>query len=93
MERATKCEESEENATEIECKKICLKLINEMKISPIYDREKDTTTFQLTFPIWLKKNYSEETVEQIIKFITPILTQGTNDYTNKGCLQVIKENV
>lgn len=85
----------EESVTIIETdpQKICLKLINEMEITPVYDREKDMTTFQFTFPAWLKQNYSEETVKQLIDIITPALVSEMNNSTNKSCCKVIKENV
>lgn len=83
----------DETVIERDPKKICSRLIDEMNIIPIYDHEKDTTTFQFTFPIWLKKNYSEETVKMLIDIITPALTEEMNNYTNKECFQVIKENI
>ena len=82
-----------ENNIETDPQKICLKLINEMEITPVYDCEKDMTTFQFTFPAWLKQNYSEETVKQLIDIITPALVSEMNNSTNKNCCKVIKENV
>ena len=38
-------------------------------------------------------NYSEETVKMFIDIITPALTEEMNNYTNKECFQVIKENI
>ena len=82
-----------ENNNETDPKKICLRLIDEMEITPVYDREKDMTTFQFTFPSWLKQNYSEETVKQLIDIITPALVSEMNNSTNKNCCKVIKENI
>ena len=78
---------------EIDMKKICLDLIDDVKITPIYDSSKNITTFTFTFPTWLKKKYSNETVKVIINTITPVLIQVMNETTNKECFQVIKENV
>lgn len=38
-------------------------------------------------------NYSEETVKMLIDIITPALTEEMNNFTNKECFQVIKENI
>jgi len=78
---------------ETDVKKICLKLINEMKIVPVYDHEKDITTFSFEFPPWLKKNYTPETVEYLINIVTPIIVQEMNHDTNKECFQIIKEDI
>lgn len=86
-------EEEEKCIIETDPQKICLRLIDEMSITPVYDNDKDITTFQFTFPTWLKKNYSDETVKQLIDHITPILVKEMNNSTNKSCCKVIKENV
>lgn len=82
------------NTTDIETdpQKICLRLIDDVQILPVYDSEKDITTFTFTFPKWLKENYSEKTVRQLIDIITPAIVEEMNNSTNKKCIQVIKEN-
>ena len=86
-------ENNSENYIETDPQKICLKLIDEVKIVPVYDSEKDMTTISFEFPPWLRKNYAPETVQSLIEVITPAIVQEMNDATNKDCVQVIKENV
>lgn len=83
---------NKEDLIETDPQKICLKLIDEVEISPIYDSKKDITTFSFKFPTWLNKNYSKETVQKLIDLITPALVEEMNYATNKDCFQVIKEN-
>lgn len=46
------------------------KLIRELKISQVYNKELNRTEFDIDFPPWLYKNYSIEEVENIVNFIT-----------------------
>ena len=57
------------------------KLINEIKISPTYNKELNITEFDIAFPGWLYKNYSIEEVKNIVNFITKIII---NEIKEKG---------
>lgn len=46
------------------------RLIRELKISQVYNKELDRTEYDIDFPPWLYKNYSIEEVENIVNFIT-----------------------
>ena len=78
---------------ETDPQKICAKLIDDVVITPVYDRKTHVTTFTYQFPGWLNANYTPETVRMLIDIITPIIETEMNASTNKECFQVIKENV
>tara|TARA_Y100000389_G_scaffold204586_1_gene258163 strand:- start:3818 stop:4114 length:297 start_codon:yes stop_codon:yes gene_type:complete len=46
------------------------KLIRELKISQVYNKDLDRSEFDIDFPPWLYKNYSIEEIENIVNFIT-----------------------
>lgn len=49
------------------------KLINEVKIDKIYNREKDITELAISFPPWLYKDYAKKDVKNIVNVITMIM--------------------
>lgn len=72
--------------------KICQALIRDVVITPQYNASTNTTTFSFEFPSWLHKNYSPETVTNLINIITPIIVDEMNESVDKKCYKVIKEN-
>lgn len=77
---------------ETDPKKICIALINEVKITSVYDPVKDTTRFSFEFPTWLTKNYTQETVKYLIDKVTPLLVESFDSSTQKKCFKIEKEN-
>ena len=68
-------------------------LANQLSIVPKYNKVTDTTTFAIEFPQWLKKNYSDETVKQLVSHMTPVIEQIISESVNKKCLNVSVEGV
>ena len=46
------------------------RVINELNIAPIYDKEKNITTFEIIFPSWVKEEYTTETANKIINLVS-----------------------
>ena len=68
-------------------------LVDQMKIIRKYDKVTHTTSFEIEFPQWLKKNYADETVKQLVSHMTPVIEQVISESVNKKCLDVSVEGV
>lgn len=68
-------------------------LSNQLKVVPTYNKVTDTTTFEIEFPQWLKKNYSNETVKQLVFHMTPVIKQVISEMFNTPCLDTCVEGV
>ena len=68
-------------------------LADQFRIVRKYDKVTDKTTFEVEFPAWLKKNYSDETVKQLVAHITPVIEQVISESVNQECLDVSVEGV
>ncbi len=78
---------------ETDSKIIIQALIDQMNIVPKYNKVTDTTTFNVEFPLWMNKNYSNETVKQLVTHITPTIEKVISEELNKKCLNVSVEGV
>lgn len=56
------------------------KLINEVKIAHVYNKEKDTTELEISYPPWLYKDYTKKDVKNIVSVITRIMIAEIKDY-------------
>lgn len=72
---------------------IIQELAEQLKIIRKYNKVTDTTTFDIEFPSWLNKNYSDDTVKQLVSHMTPIIEQIISESVNKKCLDISVEGV
>ena len=68
-------------------------LADQLKIIRKYNKVTDTTTFEIEFPLWLKKNYSDDTVKQLVSHMTPIIEQVISESVDNKLLDVSVEGV
>lgn len=68
-------------------------LAGQLKIIRKYNKVTDTTTFEIEFPLWLKKNYSDDTVKQLVSHMTPIIEQVISESVDNKLLDVSVEGV
>tara|TARA_Y100000768_G_scaffold387873_1_gene380771 strand:- start:2288 stop:2605 length:318 start_codon:yes stop_codon:yes gene_type:complete len=68
-------------------------LADQLSIVRKYDKVTDRTTFEVEFPPWLKRNYSDDTVKQLVSHMTPVIEQVMSESVNKKCLDVSVEGV
>ena len=76
-----------------DAKTIIQTLANQLKIIRKYNKVTDTTSFEIEFPLWLKKYYSDDTVKQLVSHMTPIIEQVISESVDKKCIDVSVEGV
>ena len=55
-------------------KRLCQRVSPDLKITPVYNKETNTTTFSITFPDWLYATYNTSIVNKVISHLTPIVS-------------------
>ena len=69
--------------SKVEFSELCQKITPDLVFKNKYDKETDTTNFEIIFPDWLFQKYNSAISNKVVSVITPMITDILKEQTNK----------